>query len=396
MASGNVRKNIALLASCQGLGMTSHSVVIAVSALTGAMLAEDKSLATVPHAILWLSTMAASPLLAGYMKRRGRREGFMLGSLSGLVAACLCVYAIFEGDFWLFTAAMIFQGVFNTCTMFYRFAAGEAADEAFRAKAIALVIGGGVLAAVVGPELAKQTRELFDPVFFAGTFAALSVLPILIAGVMLFIDFPPPPKPDASAPVRPLGVIARQPQFVVALAVAAFAWTAMVLIMTATPLSMVQDSGHSFADSAFVIQWHMLGMYVPSFFSGWLISRVGVMRVIWAGIALYTASMYVGLSGTEVWHFALMNLFIGAGWNFQFVGATELLARTHTPAERSKVQGFNDFVVFGSVAAATFFSGKLQFAYGWDIVNWLLLPGILATAILIIWLQMRRVTVAAE
>lgn len=386
MAAYSVRNNVGLLSLCQGLSNVSITMVISISALTAYMLLENKSLATLPHAMMWTTTMITSPLAAALFHRAGRRVGFIVGSALGIVGALLAAYGTFIGYFWVFNSGIMCLGAFNSFAMFYRFAASEAADEAFRAKAIALVIGGGVIAAFVGGAIADHTYNAFSTTF-TGTFVAVSVVPVLMILTLFFIDFRPPPKQEEGGTVRPLSQIARDPRFGVAVLTGMVSWGGMVLIMTATPLSM-KLAGHQFRpDITGVIQWHIFAMFAPSFFSGWLIGRFGVLNVMLAGLVLFIASIVVAVSGNAVANYWIMNFLIGAGWNLMFVGATELLAQCHTPAERNKVQGLNDFIVFGSVAAASFLSGYVHHVAGWNAVNYINIAGIVVVIGAVIWLR---------
>ena len=391
MASYSVKKNVGLLSVCQALSNVSVTIVISVSALTGYMLAQNKGLATLPHALMWSTTMATSPLAAMLFRRVGRRYGFVAGGLIGIVGALTAAYGTNSGQFWVFTFGIMLMGAFNSFAMFYRFAAAEAADAAFRAKAIALVIGGGVIAAFVGGAVADHTYDLF-PINFVGTFLVLAVVPALLILTVLFVEFPHRAVAGAgAAAARPLIEIARDSRFVVAVLAGMISWAAMVMVMTATPISM-KLCGHQFRpDVTGVIQWHIFAMYAPSFFSGWLISRFGVYNVMLAGLAAMLASVVVGVTGTGVAHFWIMNFLIGIGWNFLFVGATDLLSACYAPAERDKVQGLNDFIVFGSTALASFAAGYLMDAYspdavaGWDAVNYLNIPAVIIVAAAVFW-----------
>ena len=390
MASYSVKKNVGLLSVCQALSNVSVTIVISVSALTGYMLAQNKGLATLPHALMWSTTMATAPLAAMLFRRVGRRYGFVAGGLIGIVGALTAAYGTNSGQFWVFTFGIMLMGAFNSFAMFYRFAAAEAADAAFRAKAIALVIGGGVIAAFVGGAVADHTYNLF-PIDFVGTFLVLTVVPALLILTVLFVEFPHSAVAAGAAAARPLIEIARDSRFVVAVLAGMISWAAMVMVMTATPISM-KLCGHQFRpDVTGVIQWHIFAMYAPSFFSGWLISRFGVYNVMLAGLAAMLASVVVGVTGTGVAHFWIMNFLIGIGWNFLFVGATDLLSACYAPAERDKVQGLNDFIVFGSTALASFAAGYLMDAYspdavaGWDAVNYLNIPAVIIVAAAVFW-----------
>ena len=386
MARYSVKKNVGLLSLCQGLSNVSVTFVISVSALTGLMLAQNKSLATLPHALMWSTTMATSPLAAMLFRKVGRRYGFITGGLIGICGALTAAYGTNSGQFWVFTFGIMLMGAFNSFSMFYRFAAAEAADVAFRAKAIAAVIGGGVVAPFIGSAVANHSYDLL-PINFVGTFLVLAVVPTLLVLTVLLVEFPHRADAGASeATARPLIKIARDPRFVVALLAGMISWAAMVMVMTATPISMKLCGLQFRPDVTDVIQWHVFAMYAPSFFSGWLISRYGVYNVMLAGLAAIVASVGVGVAGTELAHFWIMNVLIGIGWNFLFVGATDLLSACYTPAERYKVQGLNDFIVFGSTALASFGAGYLMDAYspdavtGWNVVNYLNIPAVIVVA----------------
>jgi MFS family permease len=391
MASYSVKKNVGLLSLCQGLSNVSVTIVISVSALAGYMLAENKGLATLPHALMWSTTMATSPLAAMLFRRVGRRYGFVAGGLIGICGALTAAYGTNAGQFWVFTLGIMLMGAFNSFAMFYRFAAAEAADSAFRAKAIALVIGGGVVAPFVGGAVANHTYDLF-PINFVGTFLVLTAVPVLLILTVLFVEFPHRAVASAgAAAARSLMEIARDSRFVVAVLAGTLSWAAMVMVMTATPISMKLCGLQFRPDVTDVIQWHVFAMYAPSFFSGWLISRFGVHNVMLAGLAAILASVAVGVAGTAVAHFWIMNVLIGVGWNFLFVGATDLLSACHTPAERDKVQGVNDFIVFGGTALASFAGGYVMDAFspdavaGWDVVNYLNIPAVILVAAAVLW-----------
>ncbi|HET6521013.1 MAG TPA: MFS transporter, partial [Geminicoccaceae bacterium] len=270
--------------------------------------------------------------------------------------------------------------------LFYRFAAADAADEAFRGRAISYVLAGGVLAAVLGPELAKATRELLAPILFAGCFLAVAGLGLATLLVLCFVTIPRPGAEERRGSGRPLGRIARQPAFAVAALAAMVAYGVMSLVMTATPLAMVA-CGLGFDDAAFVIQWHVLGMYAPSFFSGHLVGRFGAPNMIVAGALLIFACVGVNLSGVELVQFWAGLVLLGLGWNFMFVGATTLVTTTYAPAEKAKVQALNDFLMFGTVAAAALSSGALQQLIGWTAVNLAVIAPLLLALGATLWLR---------
>lgn len=383
------RKNVVLLALCQALSMTGSSLVMTVSAIVGTMIAADKTLATLPLAFQMTAMMTTTIPASLAMKRFGRRAGFLFGIMVGIGGAVLATYAIFERDFILLCVASGVMGIQMGFAQFYRFAAADTADAAFKSKAISLVLAGGVIAAVLGPNLAKWARDLFDPVMFAGSYAAIAVLWLIPLVLLLFIDIPRPSVEERKQSGRPLLVIMRQPVFVVAIVGAIIAYAMMNMVMTSTPLAMLA-CGLEFDDAAFVIQWHVLGMYAPAFFTGSLIARYGVLNVMLVGAVLMLGCVAVNLSGQDITRFWLALVLLGVGWNFLFVGATTLLTETYAPAEKAKVQAANDFLVFGSVSISAFSSGMLQNAFGWDIVNMMALPFLAVALCMIAWLRFLR------
>jgi MFS family permease len=382
------RKNVALLATGQALANTTQGVMLAIAALVGFQLAENKALTTLPHAMQWLGVGAFAVPVSLMMRRIGRRAGFMTGALAGCAAGLIGAMAIFNNSFWTYVAAMFVFGAFSATAQHYRFAAAEAADLAWRSKAISLVIGGGVIAAFIGPEIAKLSKDWFAPYTFAGTFIALSMVPVLIVLSISWVDIPRAPEERRGETGRPMGEIARQPAFIVAVLAGVIAWGAMVLMMASTPVAMV-NHGHHFDDAAFVIQWHIFGMYAPSFITGWLITRYGVINILIAGLVLTTAAALWGLAGMDVFYFWIGNICVGAGWNFLFVGGTTLLTYTYTTAEKAKVQGVNDFIVFGAVAMFSGASGWIQTSYGWYTVMYTMLPLIGLVTIGVMWLRLK-------
>jgi len=383
------RRNVLVLTASLAFNMTAVSVLVVTSALVGQMLAEDKALATLPFSLQFVGTMVASVPASMIMQRMGRRFGFTIGALIGILAGAVMTIAIYLGDFWLFALGNALVGVANGVAQLYRFAAAEAADDSFRAKAISLVLGGGVVAAIVGPELAKWSSHLLDPFIFAGCFVVVMALNALSALQLQMLRIPPLTVEQRSTGGRPLLEIVRQPTYLIALFGAMAAFSVMIMVMTATPIAMVA-CGHSFNDAAFVIQWHALGMFAPSFVTGWLISRLGVLNVMLMGVLLFAGCITANLLGTEIMNFWVANFLLGIGWNFLFVGASAMLTETYRPAERAKAQAFNDFTVFGVVAIASLSAGMLHELVGWAAVN---LGGVVpAVGILggLLWLKAHR------
>ncbi len=380
------RRNVIVLGLALALAMTGSSLIMTVSALAGQMLAADKRLATLPLALQFALTMVATIPASYLMRRIGRRAGFSIGQGIGLLAAVIAAYGIFRGSFALFAVGSAMFGIHNAFWQYYRFAAADTASPEFRSRAISLVLSGGVVAAVSGPELAKWSRDLFAAAPFAGSYAMIVVLCIGAIAVLQFIRIPPPSLAQLGDSGRPLRLIAGQPVFFVAVLVAMVGYGVMSLVMTATPLAMIGNR-HAFDDAAFIIQWHALGMFAPSFFSGHLIRRFGVLNVILAGIVMNLASVAINLTGMGMIQFWSALVLLGIGWNFMFVGATTMLTEAYTPAERAKAQGLNDVLVFAAVTVAGFSSGALHNAFGWEAVNYGVIVPVVLTLLAILWLR---------
>lgn len=388
------KRTVTYLAVAQAFGQIMTAMILSTTALVGNMLATDKALATLPHALGWVALALVAIPVSQMMRRIGRRTGFMVGAVIGIAGALIAAGGIYLGSFWMYAGGTIVIGAFNATSQLYRFAAAEVADASWRGKAIAWVNLGGIVAAFAGPELAKLTKDLFAPITFAGTFVVMAVLPMLMIAVLAVTELPPPASRASRHGGRPLSEIARQPKFIVAVFGGMVGWGVMSLMMTATPLSMI-GCGLTFNDAAFVVQWHILGMYLPSFFSGALIVRCGGARIMLTGAALMIGCVVAALAGLDVWNFWLANVLVGVGWNFLFVSATAMLTETYAPEERAKVQGFNDFCVFGTVAFTTFTSGWLQNVYGWATVNYSVAPFIVLVIVAILWLFSRTRTAPA-
>ncbi len=376
-----------LLALCQGLMMTGNSLLMASSALIGHQLATNKVLATLPLALQFLSTMLTSIPASLLMGRIGRRLGFMLGSVLGICGAVVGTFAILSGSFPVYCLATVLIGSFNGFATYYRFAAADDVAAAYRSRAISLVLAGGVIAAFIGPNLANWTRDLIAPAVFAGSFAALVGVYVLSLLLQLFLPSgAATPTMGIAWSGRKLQRIAAQPIFLAAVICGMLGYAVMTLIMTATPLAMrVHD--HIFSDTAFVIQWHVFAMFAPSFVTGHLINRFGVLNIMVCGALLDALCVAVNLGGNAVWHFWAALMLLGLGWNFLFVGASTLLTNTHTPEERAKTQGLNDFLVFTTVAAAALSAGALQHSLGWQWVNIAAIPAIIVVTLTLAWFK---------
>ena len=391
------RRNIPLLAACQALMMSSTSLIITTAALVGFALAEDKSWATLPLAAQFIATMFTTIPAALLLDRIGRKQGFMLASFFGISGAVFATLAILKAKFSLFTLGTIQIGIFNGFGNYYRFAAADAVDKILKGRAVSYIMAGGVVAAFVGPNLANMTRGVVTNAPFAGSYASLVILYILSLAILAFLQLPPKPAADNVSDTgsgRPLKVIAAQPMFIVAMVCGMLGYGVMALAMTATPLAM-HHFAHPFAETSFVIQWHVLGMFGPAFVTGHLIKRYGVLNIMLAGALLGAACMGVNLTGSSVWHFWTALLFLGISWNFLFIGATTLLTETYRPEERAKTQALNDFAVFTTVALSSLSAGALQSRYGWQTVNLGLIPLLLLIFAALIWGKHKRGTGAS-
>lgn len=382
------RRNVFLLALCQALYMTGTSTVLTVTAIAGATLAPIASLATLPFSLQFLVTMATTIPASLLMRRIGRRPGFQIGLVAGAMGAGLAALGLFIHDFVLFTAGSALIGVLNGFAGFYRFAAADAAAEVYKSRAISLVMAGGVIAAFTGPALARSSVNWISGAPFAASFAALVAIHLCAVVLFLGVDIPQEKRLASDGSGRPVGTIVRDPVFVVALLAAVIGYAAMSLVMTATPPAMVSH-GHTFSQATFVIQWHVLGMFAPSFVTGHLIARFSATRVIAAGALLILVCVGINLGGRDMGHFTLALALLGVGWNFMFIGATSLIATAHTGPEKAKIQGLNDFAVFSVVSAASFASGALESSLGWSAVNLAVIAPVAGAGLAALWLSQR-------
>jgi predicted MFS family arabinose efflux permease len=356
------------LAVAQALAGANSAVVYATGAIVGNMLAPDKALATLPISIFVVG-MAACTLPAGAIARRyGRRAAFLTGTGCGVLVGLLAALAIVLGSFWLFCLGTFFGGAYAAVVLSFRFAAADCVPPERRPRALSAVMAGGVFAGVIGPQLVTYTMDLWQPYLFAATFLAQAAVAAVSALVLLGVRVPMPTAAEMAGG-RPLGAIVRQPRFITAVICGVVSYTLMNFIMTAAPLAM-RLCGLSQESSNLGLQWHIIAMYGPGFFTGKLITRFGAPRVIASGLALTAASAAIGLTGVDVAHFWLTLILLGLGWNFGFVGASALVLQCHRPEERTRVQSLNDFMVFGTMALGSFSSGSLLTAYGWNTVLW--------------------------
>jgi MFS family permease len=370
-----VRSNVVRLAAAQALTGANAAVIFATGSIVGATLAPSISLATLPISVYVLG-IAAGTLPTGAISRAyGRRVAFIIGTGCGTLTGLLGALAILRGSFALFCCATFLGGLYGAVSQSYRFAAADGASAEYRPKAVSWVMAGGVFAGVLGPQLVQWTMDVWSPYLFAFSFVAQAIVALIAMAVLAGVDAPKPAPSDLHGG-RPLFEIARQPRFIAAALCGVIAYPMMNLVMTSAPLAM-KMCGLSLSDSNFGIQWHVVAMYGPSFFTGSLIARFGAPRIVAAGLLLEAAGAMIGLSGTTAIHFWATLIVIGVGWNFGFVGASALVLETHQPQERNKVQAFNDFLVFGAMAVGSFSSGQLLANYGWSAVNLVVFPPVL-------------------
>jgi MFS family permease len=377
-----MKRDVWLLFFCQALMNASVVGQVAMGALVGYSLAENKALATLPLGLQMLATMCASIPAGIIFARLGRRAGFLVGAAGSFCGALTFAAGIWVGDFWLYTAGALPAGIGFGIAQHYRFAAAEVASPAYRPRAISLVMAGGVLAAIFGPELVKHSKDMFEPFLFLGTYMFLAFLPILCMVLLMQVRLPPaPPRPKVATPV---GEIIRRPAFLAAAITGAIAYGTMNLLMTSTPLEMMA-CGFGVGASATVIQAHAVAMFAPGFFTGRLIQRFGVRQVIAVGAVLNALCVLVAVNGESFWHFTLALALLGLGWNFMFTGATNLLGESHRPEERVRAQTANDFIVFGTVACTALGSGVLHAGAGWNVLNLAVLPTLAVAVALVLW-----------
>jgi MFS family permease len=369
------RSNVVRLAAAQALSGANSAVIFATGSIVGATLAPDIPLATVPLS-MFVVGLATGTLPVGAISRAyGRRVAFIIGTGCGVLTGLLAAFAILHGSFALFCCATFLGGLYGAVSQSYRFAAADGASAAYRPKAVSWVMAGGVFAGVLGPQLVQWTMDIWPPYLFAASFAAQAVVAVVAMIVLSGVDAPKPVPADLHGG-RSLSEIVRQPRFIAAAICGVISYPMMNLIMTSAPLAM-KMCGLSVSDSNFGIQWHIVAMYGPSFFTGSLIARFGAPKIVALGLSLEAAGAAIGLSGITAMHFWATLIVLGVGWNFSFVGASALVLDTHRPQERNKVQAFNDFLVFGTMALGSFSSGQLLANYGWSAVNMVVFPPVL-------------------
>ena len=388
------RRNVAVLVAAQAILGAQMSIIFIIGGLAGQMLAPNPCMATLPMSMIVLGSALSARPLAGFMQRHGRRAGFLLAVGAGALGAALSATGLWHGSFWVFRAGSALSGIYMAAQGFYRFAATDTAPEEFESRAISWVMAGGLAAAIIGPALVRMTNDL-TPVPFMASYAAVIGLNLLGPLLFAFLDIPKPPAPVAGERMgRPLSELIRVPRIAVAMICGMVSYALMNLVMTSTPLAVV-GCGFSPDNAADIVSAHVLAMFAPSFFTGHLIARFGAERIVGLGLLILTAAGAVALSGVELGHFFVTLILLGLGWNFGYIGATAMLTRAHRPEERARVQGANDFFVFGGVFLASLASGGLlncmggSVQAGWNAVNMAMLPFLMLAGASLIWLTMR-------
>ena len=384
-----MNRNLYLLAVCQGLFLTNNIIFIAINGLIGLSLAPLGWMATLPVMGYVVGGALSTALVARTQSAWGRKVSFQLGLVVALVSALLCAYAVFDKNFWLLVAATVIAGYYSANGQLYRFAAAELAAPAFRDKAISLVLAGGLIGAVMGPNIAIRTKGLLA-VPFAGAYLALALVALVALALVSLMTFPSVPKAVAGAPGgRSLCEIVRQPVFIVSTLGAALGYGVMNLLMAATPLAM-QVCNLPFEDAALVLQWHVIGMFAPGFFTGHLIRRFGTLPIMAVGVALNALCIAIALSGVDLQKFLAALFLLGVGWNFLFTGATSLSLKAYRPEEKDRAQAAINFCVFAVMALTSFASGALVTTQGWRLLNLGSILPVALTALALAWMVLHE------
>lgn len=389
-------RNAAILALCQGLFTCAISIDLTLTALTGWQLAPDKALATLPFALITVAGAVVTWFAAFLIQRLGRRWSFVLGAASCCAGGLISVWSVWHGQFWTFCVGTALVGVFQAFAQYYRLAAADAVAEAAKSRAISTVLAGGVIAALVGPALAAWSKDWFPAALFAGAYLVVALMGLLSV-VVLVLFYRDQAEPSAAAqsqaelaPARPLSAIARTPVFMASVANNVAGSMVMMFIMTAAPLAAVACH-HGIDDGAAIIQWHLVGMYAPSFFAGRLIQRCGLGPVLLAGLGMNLGCAVIAMLSTTLPAFYVALLLLGVGWNFMFVGGTTLLAQSYTPSERAKTQGLAELMRYAATALATLGAGPLLARFGWETLNAAILPVLLVSALVTLrWMWAQR------
>ena len=391
---GRAKRNVIVLVLAQAFLGAQMPMIFTIGGLAGQSLASNACWATLPISMIVLGSMLSATPISGIMQKFGRRVGFLIGVTGGMLGAAIGSYGLYVASFPIFLLGSLFTGIYMSAQGFYRFAAADTASDAFRPKAISYVMAGGLVSAVIGPQIVKATSDAFV-VPFMGTYMAVIALNLFGALIFLGLDIPRPEKAAADAPKgRSRMELLRTPRVAVAMICALVSYALMNLVMTSTPLAVV-GCGYETNDAADVVMAHVLAMFVPSFFTGHMIARFGVEKVVGLGLLILTGAGAVALSGVELEQFFIALVLLGVGWNFGFIGATSMLAGAHTVEERGRVQGLNDLIVFGGVTLASLASGGLMncsggtVQEGWNAVNMAMAPFIMLAGGALIWLTLR-------
>ena len=389
------RRNVWVLVAAQAVLGSQITMIFTIGGLAGQSLAPNPCLATLPISMIVFGSMTTAPWLSTVMQRMGRQTGFFIGSFGGLAGSAIGAWGLAEGSFGLLLAGSYLTGIYMSAQGFYRFAATDTASDAFRPKAISYVMAGGLVSALIGPQLVKVTVDAAS-VPFLGAYAAAAAINLVGMGLFFLLDIPKPPAPKVDAPRgRSIGELMAVPRIRVAVICAMVSYALMNLVMTSTPLAVV-GCGFAKADAADVVSAHVLAMFAPSFFTGHLIARFGVERIVAIGLAILAGAAAVALMGVALPNFFVALILLGIGWNFGFIGATAMLASAHRPEERGRMQGFNDLLVFGCVTVASLASGGLMncsggsVVQGWTAVNLAMGPFLALAGGALIWLALRR------
>ena len=382
-------RNALILAICHGIFTCAISIDLTLTALTGWQLAPTPALATLPFALITVAGAVSTLFVSHLLQRIGRQLGFALGSLIGALGGLLSVWAVFHEDFWTFCLGTAGVGIYQAFAQYYRLAAADSVKTAYKSRAISIVLAGGVIAAIIGPILAAWSKDLFQAALFAGAYLVVAALGFASAALLLAFyrntTAMSVENPNAiNLPARATGVILRQPIFVASAANNIVGAVAMMFVMTAAPLAAVA-CGYSIDDGASIIQWHLVGMYAPSFVTGMLITRYGLSPVLYAGMALNIACVAIAALSIDLASFHIALFLLGIGWNFMFVGGTTLLTRSYRPSEQAKTQGIAEFIRFAATAVATLIAGPFLHVFGWGTLNLAILPLILLAAAMTIW-----------
>jgi MFS family permease len=393
-SDSTARRNVFVLVAAQAILGAQMPMIFTIAGLAGSTLAPNACWATLPISMTVIGSMLTATPISAFMQRYGRRAGFVVGALGGALGAAIGAWGLSTGSFFLFCLGALLTGIYMSAQGFYRFAAADTASDSFRPKAISWVMAGGLLSAIVGPQLVKVTAD-YAAIPFLGSY--LAVIGLNLAGMFIFaaLDIPKPKPPVAGAPIgRTRGELIRTPTIAVAMICATVSYALMNLVMTSSPLAVV-GCGFDTGDAADVVTAHVLAMYAPSFFTGHLIARFGTERIIALGLTILAAAGAVAMSGVQLENFFLALILLGIGWNFGFIGATTMLTNAQRPEERGRLQGLNDLVVFGGVTLASFSSGGLMNCAGgsteagWQMVNLAMLPFLVLAGGALIWLWLR-------